>query len=65
MQTNELMTELGSTITALMARGKGLLAADESTTTIAARFRPFAIEPTEENRRSYRQMLSTTPDLAT
>lgn len=65
MQTNELMTELGSTITALMVRGKGLLAADESNTTIAARFRPFAIEPTEENRRSYRQMLFTTPDLAT
>ncbi len=65
MQTNELMTELGSTITALMARGKGLLAADESTTTIAARFLPFGIEPTEENRRRYRQMLFTTPGLET
>lgn len=43
MQTNELMTELGTTIAALMAPGKGLLAADESNTTIAARFRPFAI----------------------
>jgi fructose-bisphosphate aldolase class I len=48
-----------------MARGKGLLAADESNTTIAARFLPFAIEPTEENRRSYRQMLFTTPGLET
>lgn len=36
MQTNELMTELGSTITALMARGKGLLAA-------AATVRPAAV----------------------
>lgn len=59
------MTELGNTVTALMARSKGLLAADESTATIAARFQPFAIEPTEENRRRYRQMLFTTPDLAT
>ena len=65
MQTNELMTELGSTISALMAHGKGLLAADESNTTIAARFRPFAIESTEENRRRYRQMLFTTPGLET
>jgi fructose-bisphosphate aldolase class I len=57
------MTELGSTITALMARGRGILAADESNATIAARFLPFAIDPTEENRRRYRQMLFTTPDL--
>ena len=65
METNELTTELGSTITALMARGKGLLAADESNATIAARFRPFAINAIEENRRSYRQMLFTTPGLET
>ncbi|MGK2962115.1 MAG: class I fructose-bisphosphate aldolase [Gemmatimonadaceae bacterium] len=45
----------------LLARGKGLLAADESTATIAARFRSFAIEPSEENRRRYREMLFTTP----
>lgn len=57
------MTELGSTISALMAHGKGLLAADESDATIAGRFRPFAIEPSEENRRRYRQMLFTTPGL--
>ena len=38
MQTNELITELGSTITALMAHGKGHLAADESNSTIGARF---------------------------
>ena len=61
MQPDELMTELGSTISALMAHGKGLLAANESDKTIAERFRPFAIEPTEENRRRYRQMLFTTP----
>lgn len=55
--------DLESTIGALMARGKGILAADESQATIARRFEPFAIEPSEENRRRYRQMLFTTPGL--
>ena len=65
MHGNEVATALKTTISALMAHGKGLLAADESNTTIAARFLPLAIEPTEENRRRYRQMLFTTPRLAT
>ena len=52
---------LESTIVALMAPGKGILAADESHATIAERFERFGIEPTEENRRRYRQMLLTTP----
>lgn len=52
---------LESTIKSLMAPGRGILAADESHATIARRFAPFAIEPTEENRRRYRQMLFTTP----
>ena len=59
MTTNDLE----STIAALMAPGKGILAADESQATIARRFEAFAIEPTEENRRRYRQMLFTTPGL--
>ena len=63
MKPDELMIELGSTINSLMAHGKGLLAADESDKTIAERFRAFAIEPTEENRRLYRQMLFTTPGI--
>jgi len=50
-----------STIGALMAPSKGILAADESLATIARRFEPFGIESTEENRRRYRQMLFTTP----
>ena len=57
MSTNDL----DSTIGALMAPGKGILAADESDETIARRFEPFAIESTEESRRLYRQMLFTTP----
>ena len=52
---------LESTIKSLMAPGRGILAADESHATIARRFEPFAIEPAEENRRRYRQMLFTTP----
>ena len=64
MQANDVKTELGSTVTALMAPGKGLLAADESNPSIAARFLPFAIESTEESRRRYRQMLLSTPGLA-
>lgn len=63
MKTSELRSELESTISALMVGGKGLLAADESEATIATRFRSVAIEPTEENRRRYRQMLLTTPGL--
>lgn len=63
MKTSEFRNELEITISALMAGGKGLLAADESEATIATRFRSLAIEPTEENRRRYRQMLLTTPGL--
>lgn len=61
IKTSEWRARSGSTIGALLACGKGLLAADESTATIAARFRSFAIEPSEENRRRYREMLFTTP----
>ena len=53
--------DLESTIKALMAPFKGILAADESHATIARRFERFAIEPTKESLRRYRQMLLTTP----
>jgi fructose-bisphosphate aldolase class I len=45
---------------ALVAPGKGILAADESHATIGRRFAPLGISNTEENRRRYRQMLLTT-----
>ncbi len=45
----------------LVAPGKGILAADESLSTIEKRFILLGIENTEENRRVYRQMLFTTP----
>ena len=47
----------------LVARGKGILAADESTGTIEKRFDTIGVASTEENRRAYRQLLFTTPGL--
>ncbi len=44
--------------------GKGIIAIDESTATIAKRFDGVGIENTEENRRAYRELLLTTPKLA-
>jgi len=45
---------------ALVAPGKGILAADESTGTIENRFKSINVENTEENRRAYRDLLFTT-----
>jgi fructose-bisphosphate aldolase class I len=53
--------ELAATAKALVAPGKGILAADESSGTIKKRFDSIQVESTEENRRSYREMLFTTP----
>lgn len=53
--------ETEATAQALVAKGKGLLAADESFGTIAKRFDSVGIESTEENRQAYREMLFTTP----
>ncbi|MGH3036785.1 MAG: class I fructose-bisphosphate aldolase [Gaiellaceae bacterium] len=45
---------------ALVAPGKGILAADESTGTIEKRLKSIEVESTEEHRRAYREMLFTT-----
>lgn len=47
----------------LVAPGKGILAADESTGTIGKRFERYSIPNTEQNRRSYRDLLFTTPGI--
>ncbi len=47
----------------LVAPGKGILAADESTPTITKRLASVGVESTEENRRAYRQTLFTTPGI--
>lgn len=52
-----------STVTALVASGKGILAADESFPTIGKRFAALGIPATVENRRAYREALFTTPRL--
>jgi fructose-bisphosphate aldolase class I len=54
---------LQATIDSLVRPGKGILAADESGPTIAKRFKAIGVESTEENRRSYRQLLLATPGL--
>lgn len=56
-----IQTELDNTMTKLSEKGKGILAADESTNTITKRFGGLNIESTEESRRAYREMLLTTP----
>ena len=56
----KLMTE---TARAMVATGKGLLAADESAGTCKKRFDSVNVESTEENRRAYRELLFTTPGL--
>ena len=48
---------------AMVAPGKGILAADESHPTIRKRFEPIGVENTEENRRGYREMLFTAPGI--
>ncbi len=48
---------------ALVAPGKGILAADESSGTIKKRFDSISLESTEDNRRAYREMLFTTKGL--
>jgi len=55
--------ELQQTIVAMVQPGKGILAADESAPTIAKRFKAVAVESTEDNRRTYRSLLFTTPGI--
>jgi fructose-bisphosphate aldolase, class I len=54
---------LEQTARALVAPGKGILAADESDGTIKKRFDTIQVESTEENRRAYRDLLFTTPGM--
>jgi fructose-bisphosphate aldolase, class I len=51
--------QLRQTAEALVAPGKGILAADESGGTIKRRFEAIGVESTEENRRAYRDLLFT------
>ncbi|KAG9510780.1 Fructose-bisphosphate aldolase, partial [Fragariocoptes setiger] len=55
----EQQAALKKTADAIVASGKGILAADESTGTMGKRFASINLENTEENRRKYRQLLFT------
>ncbi|MEO8402009.1 MAG: class I fructose-bisphosphate aldolase [Gammaproteobacteria bacterium] len=58
-----IINELENTISRLGARGKGILAADESAATITKRFAAVNVESNEETRRAYRDMLISTPGI--
>jgi fructose-bisphosphate aldolase, class I len=56
--------ELARVARAMVLKNKGILAADESTSTITKRFAGIKLESTEEHRRSYRELLFTAPGAA-
>jgi fructose-bisphosphate aldolase class I len=58
------LSDLESVAIAMVASGKGLLAADESTSTIKKRFDKIGLESTEEHRRAYRDLLFSAPGVA-
>ena len=51
--------DLVSTAKALVAEGKGILAADETVPTLTKRFNALKIISTEDSRRTYREMFFT------
>jgi fructose-bisphosphate aldolase class I len=55
---------LHETAQTMVSRPRGILAADESIATMSSRLEKAGVEVTAENRRAYREMLVTTPDLA-
>jgi fructose-bisphosphate aldolase, class I len=56
--------ELARIAGAMVAKNKGILAADESSGTISKRFASIKLDSTEEHRRTYREMLFTAPGAA-
>ena len=56
--------DLGSIAAALVAKGKGILAADETVPTLTKRFDALGIQSTEQSRRTYREMLFTSTGAA-
>ncbi len=57
------LDQLNGIANAMVADNKGLLAADESTATIAKRLATINVESTEENRRNYRELLFCSKDI--
>ncbi|XP_013792390.1 fructose-bisphosphate aldolase-like [Limulus polyphemus] len=61
--SEEEQAKLRQTAEAIVAPGKGILAADESTSTMGKRLAGIGVENTEENRRQYRQLLFTSDEI--
>ncbi len=61
--THHLSHELEDIAQKMVVKGKGILAADESTGTITKRLSGVDVESTEENRRTYRNLLFTSPGI--
>jgi fructose-bisphosphate aldolase, class I len=57
-------TDLSTTAAALVADGKGILAADETVSTVTRRLARVKIESTADSRRAYRELFFTTPGIA-
>jgi fructose-bisphosphate aldolase class I len=57
-------SELARIARAMVVTNRGILAADESSGTIKKRFDGIKLESTEENRRTYRELLFTAPGVA-
>src|SRR2546423_1980058 len=57
-------SDLESTAKALVASGKGILAADETPDALTRRFAALGIISTPDSRKTYREMLFTTPGVA-
>src|SRR5437868_4815899 len=55
--------KLVQTVKALMAPGKGILAADESNASVDKRFQPINLENNEDNRRAFRELFFTAPGI--
>ena len=61
--TTDTVKELEATTAKLATKGKGILAADESTPTVTKRFEAVGVQSTEDTRRAYRELLMTTPGI--
>lgn len=59
----QFKTELIKTANEIASPGKGILAADESIGTIGQRFSSIQVENNEDNRRAYRELLFTAPEI--
>ena len=56
------LAELNKVARAMVAPGRGILAADESSSTITKRFNAIGIESTADSRRDYRELLFRSTD---